>query len=239
MISLEHRQNRHRAPRTAYEALLGDRLTEMLHSQIRASAANWFGAIRGTNCAAVNTPTYATDSTHGSGKSCVQTAQTGHRYMQASVSGLVASGQRPYTLSRVRVRALDGSGTFPTILAIGAAADSHWLYSANGGAGSNTTYWLNAASANGGTADTSVHTIECWGDGALLHCRIDGVDHTTSSSNSMPADATKLVIGSTITAPGTTEATVSHWLHLLCAGGYPGDTICTALRAAALAEFGA
>jgi hypothetical protein len=226
---------------TIYQQILGSQLTEMFHSQIRASAAHQFGAVRGTDCAGVNIPVYSTDSTHGSSKNCIQTAQAGHKYMSATgLSGLVSSGQRPYTLSRMRARSVDGAGMFPTVLTIGAAADSHWLYGANGGAGSIWTYWLNGASVSSGvTVDTNVHTIECWGDGSLLHIRIDGTDHTASSAQSMPANATKVQIGTTITAINTTEATVSHWLHLVCAGGYPGDAVCSALRAHALAEFSA
>lgn len=207
---------------------------------VGATADTWTGQWRGTVWqapAAIQRPVYQPDGTIGGGKNAVQCATIGTLCLKASgLPTLIASGTRPYTLSRARLRGVGTLGAFPTILCFGTTAtDSFLVYNATGGAAGKYALSQPPGGVSGPTVDTSIHTIECWADGTNVYVAVDGSVTSSASVASMPANVTAINCGVALSADVTCAAT-SNWLHLI-ASAYPGASAAAQLRALAVAEF--
>jgi hypothetical protein len=230
-----------------YRSILDTLGVAIWHSQIGVTPVSggadvWTDQIGGRllqPLTALNRPPYAADGTVAASKPAIQCATTGALQLQGSaMTTLAAAGTRPYTLSRVRMRSAGGGigGHFPNILCMGAAAtDSFNVFNNTGGAGSTTNFNMTAG-VTGPVGDTSIHTIECWGDGTNLNIAVDGVITSTASAATIATSSTSLSIAAALSAVAFTCSDSSHWLHLF-ASAYPGAIKSAQLRALAAVEF--
>lgn len=167
------------------------------------------------------TPVVAADSPYFRGRVVAQAAITGSKAWRVTGLGtpLLTIGQRPWTMSIVRFRALPAAGDTTNAIidfGISAVSDRHYL-NVNRTAGVNVYrfqgYSLNVDSSV--TPDTKRHAFKAWTDGTNINLQVDATLTTAVNAFSLLGNVTAVAIG-TIASGVAQFSDTSHEFHLLC-----------------------
>lgn len=231
-----------------YQSILGSALIEMWHSQlgvatVSGAADTWTGQVRGVVLQAPGAsqrPIYGADGSNFGGKSVVQCAKTGSKYMLATgFSGALLAGSRPWIFSVQRARSLGTGGSFPWCVTMGTATVEELAILLNsGGAGSSFGTNFMSVNATSAGADTTVHGLQGWADGTNVNIAVDaGAPATAATALALSGNVTSFAVGTAITAT-TLLSDVSVALFIVCSA-YPGAAAAAATLtlARSAAEF--
>lgn len=225
-------------------------MTLLWHSELgigltSGDVQTWTDQLQGvvvSAAGAANRPAYGADGTNFQSRNVVQLNKSGPKYLLVTgASGFPLSGTRPYIVTGFRYRSL----------ASGGSTDSVWAFYEN----TTARIFARLVDLGGGSLDfklryptsatelditpssvgTAVSIHECWGDGTLLHSRVDGVDTTLSSSATLAANLNSVYFGYTGAGLFQTNATLAY---VLVFSAKPSDPYIATLRAWSAAYFG-
>lgn len=225
-------------------------MTLLWHSELgigltSGDVQTWTDQLQGvvvSAAGAANRPAYGADGTNFQSRNVVQLNKAGPKYLLVTgASGFPLSGTRPYIVTGFRYRSL----------ASGGSTDSVWAFYEN----TTARIFARLVDLGGGSLDfklryptsatelditpssvgTAVSIHECWGDGTLLHSRVDGVDTTLSSSATLAANLNSVYFGYTGAGLFQTNATLAY---VLVFSAKPSDPYIATLRAWSASYFG-
>ena len=201
--------------------ILGANLVEYWDSTagvglVSGAVDTWTGQKLGivlSAAAAGNRPAYGADSTYFLGKSAVQCAISGSKYLRATGLALLSAGSRPYIAMIHRLRVVTPATDTRSLSLATAGDDSIAKYQV---AGTTVRAFVKSAAAypaiGSATPDTTSHFSEIWMNAATgLHIREDlGTDYANAAvTGTLDDGATAVWVGCNRSAAQLTDLSVA------------------------------
>jgi hypothetical protein len=142
-------------------------------------------------------PLYGADGANFNARDVVQCLAAGsHNVINSAVAAgiLPTTGQRPYMVTVFRPAQAATTAHILAQCAVTPTGYSQQMRWVNGAAGIDSTI-KSVISAGSLVTTQTPHIAETWADGSLLHCRVDGTDHTNTYTGSYTGDATIVTLG--------------------------------------------
>jgi len=229
-----------------YQSVLGPLVKAMWHSQLGIAKTDLGGGSWVTDTwtdqianavlpapSGAQRPPYMPDDGIFGGKSVVQTAITGSKILFSStLSGIAASGTRPWLFAYGRFR--DSAGTNEFAVGAGGILRSLAVRDAFGNFAASDVTTVNV---NSGVALNFVpHSMECWADGTNLNLQLDAVKYSAAYALDINTALTNVCVGASCQYGDAAIGNYSAALIIICSA-YPGAATAALIRSMAAAEF--